>query len=128
MGELQPGAVVGNLDITNVSPVPQGTASEDASAARVGEGTETRDPSRPRSGFARQKIKIARLTNDLEVLQAEYWRLQDSHGKLEQDYCALEAAFNEITTLNASLSAELRQAKHRPSPGFSNLMMGMTRG
>jgi hypothetical protein len=135
MGEFpaQPDAVVGFPDKGDLSPVPQdgdqssgSTAPDGAPATPLSGGTE----SRPRSGFARQKIKIARLTNDLEILQSEYWRLQDdherlriSHDKIEADYSQLEVAFAEITQLNSTLSAELRQVKqHRPSPAFGSLM------
>jgi hypothetical protein len=143
MGELSAQFdAVGAAARIDESLVPQdgdqlsgGTAPESAPVAAAVEGTEARDPAKPRSGFARQKLRIVRLTNDLEVLQNEYWqlqadheRLQGSHDRLEAEYRQIEAAFAEITQLNAALSAELRQVKqHRPattfgSPGLGSLM------
>jgi hypothetical protein len=84
-------------------------------------------PSKPRSGFARQKLKLARLTALYDRLLADHEELLLSYSKLEQDYRALDEAFNEITSLNASLAADLRQVQHHrpaspPTPTISSLM------
>jgi hypothetical protein len=91
--------------------------------------------SKPRSGFARQKIKIERLTAvyenlqlDHEQLQADHERLQATHDKLEVEYRQLEAAFAEITQLKPSCLPSCGKpsssppAPYRPAPSFGSLM------
>ena len=68
---------------------------------------------KPRSGFARQKLKLQRLTDLYEHLLADHEALRDEHDKLLRDFHELDDAFSEVTRLNAELSAELRQARHR---------------
>jgi hypothetical protein len=90
-------------------------------------------PTKPRSGFARQKLKVKRLTelyenllNDYEGLLADHDRLQAEHNKTLLDCAKLEVAFSEVTELNAALAGELRQLKQQhPAPvryGTTNLM------
>jgi hypothetical protein len=89
-------------------------------------------PTKPRSGFARQKLKIQRLTelyenllNDYEALLADHDRLQAEHDKTLLDCARLEVAFGEVTELNAELAAELQRAKSQPRPSpvrYGNLM------
>jgi hypothetical protein len=82
-------------------------------------------PVKPRSGFQRQKIKIARLTELYSNLQDDYEALLADHDRLLADSGKLESAFNEITELNASLAAELRHAKQqRPGPVRYGSLMG----
>jgi hypothetical protein len=85
-----------------------------------GGGTPSDEPQKPRSGFQRQKLKIARLTelyenmrDDYEGLLADHDRLQAEHNKTLLDCAKLEVAFNEVTELNAALAGELRQLKQR---------------
>jgi uncharacterized membrane-anchored protein len=87
--------------------------------------------SKPRSGFARLKIKCARLTElyenllaDHDQLLAEHHRLEDSHDRLEQDYRVLEDGFGEVTKLNADLAAELRQTKQQRLPVRFGQLLG----
>jgi hypothetical protein len=88
------------------TPPPEVTPTE-------GGGT----PTKPRSGFARQKLKVKRLTELYENLLNDYEGLLADHDKLGRDYRALEAAFNEVTDLNTALASELRQLKQqRPAP------------
>jgi hypothetical protein len=85
-------------------------------------------PDRPRSGFARQKIKIQRLSDLYDRLLADHEELLLSYSKLEAEYHQLEEAFNEITALNESLARDLRQAQHhRPAPVRFGDLMGMMR-
>jgi hypothetical protein len=109
MGELSAQFDAGGhgTGINDASQVPHdgdqlsgGTAPEGASAAPAVEGTEAREPSKPRSGFARQKITLQRLTDlyenlliDHEQLQDTHERLQGAHDKLEAEYHQLEEAF-----------------------------------
>jgi hypothetical protein len=108
MSETEPLAVA-----TEVPPPCSPTPSE-------GGGTEASDQlqaNKPRSGFARQKLKVKRLTELYENLLNDYEGLLADHDKLGQDYHALEAAFNEVTDLNTALASELRQLKQqRPAP------------
>jgi hypothetical protein len=84
-------------------------------------------PTKPRSGFQRQKLRIARLTELYENLQNDYDQLLADHDKLGRDYVQLESAFAEVTSLNAELAAELRQTKQqRPAPvRYGSNLMGM---
>jgi hypothetical protein len=83
-------------------------------------------PTKPRSGFQRQKIKIQRLTELYENALCDYERLLANHDRLEHDYTKLESAFNEVARLNADLAAELRQLKqHRPAPVRYGSLMGL---
>ena len=77
-------------------------------------------PAKPRSGFARQKIKIAALERRIQ-------QLQDAYGQLERDYVQLESAFAEIAQLNASLAGELQQLKQQRSAPvrYGANLMGM---
>jgi hypothetical protein len=117
------------LAVATEVPPPCSTASQD------GGGTEVLEPpSKPRSGFGRMKIKVARLTelyenmrSDYETLLADHFALRQSHEKLEGDYTTLESAFSEIAHLNATLAGELRQLKQqRPaSVRYGVGLMGM---
>jgi hypothetical protein len=87
-------------------------------------------PVKPRSGFARQKLKIQRLTDLYDNLLLDHEQLLLSYNKLEAEYHQLEDAFNEITALNSSLAGELREARqHRPTFGSTSFgsLMGMMR-
>jgi hypothetical protein len=99
---------------TNIESVPDrpdtGTSPPDAPRATPPAESHA---DKPRSGFARQKIKIQRLTDLYENLQIDHEALRDEHDKLLRDFHELDDAFNEVTRLNAELSAELRQARHR---------------
>jgi hypothetical protein len=115
----------------NIAPVPDqpaaGTITTDtAPAIPPAEATP-----KPRSGFARQKLKIERLTAVYENLLIDHEALRDEHDKLLRDLHALDDAFNEVTRLNAELSAELRQARHRQptqhQPVRFGDLMGMMR-
>ena len=85
-----------------------------------GGGTPPPDtPTKHRSGFSRQKAKVARLTELYSNLQDDYEGLLVDHDRLERDYRAIEAAYSEVCQLNATLADELRQLKsqqQRPSP------------
>jgi hypothetical protein len=82
-------------------------------------------PEKPRSGFQRQKIKIQRLTELYENALGDYERLLADHDRLEQNCRSLEAAFDEIEKLNASLADELRKIKQqRPAPVRYGTLMG----
>jgi hypothetical protein len=115
MGELpaQFDAVVVGANIADASQVPHDDGQLSSGTAPAAAGTEARDSSKPRSGFARQKIKIQRLTDLYENLLIDHEALRDDHDKLLRDFHELDDAFNEVTRLNAELSAELRQARHR---------------
>ena len=79
-------------------------------------------PTRPRSGFARQKLKVQRLTELYENVLCDYERLLADHHNLERDYAKLEAAFDEVAGLNTALAGELRQLKQRPVRYGASLM------
>jgi hypothetical protein len=79
---------------------------------------------RPRSGFQRQKIKLQRLTDLYANLQIDPEALRDEHDKLLRDFHELDDAFNEVTRLNAELSAELRQARHRHPAQYRPVRFG----
>jgi hypothetical protein len=82
--------------------------------------------SKPRSGFARQKIKLQRVTELYENTLCDYERLLADHHNLERDYAKLEAAFNEVADLNTALAGELRQLKQqRPPVRYGAGLMGM---
>jgi hypothetical protein len=79
---------------------------------------------KPRSGFARMKVKVARLTelyenvrNDYEAVCADFDRLQAEHDKTLLKCAKLEAANSELDELNAGLAADLQRAKSRPRTG-----------
>jgi hypothetical protein len=116
MSETEPLAVASEV------PSPNPPASSEGAGT-----TPTDTPTKHRSGFSRQKAKVARLTEINESLRDDYDRLLGDYHKLEGDYLALEAAFNEVTELNTALADELRRLKsqQRPSPvryGTTNLM------
>ena len=97
-------------------------------APETGGGTAPEPPpSKPRSGFGRMKIKVARLTELYENMRNDYEAVCVEHDRLLADYAKLELAFNEITELNTELASELRQLKqHRPNPvRYGTLMGGM---
>jgi chromosome segregation ATPase len=105
-------------------------------APETGGGTAPEPPaSKPRSGFARQKLKvealkrrIQELEGDHETLLTDYEGLLADHDRLEQDYRALEAGFNELSQLNETLADELRKLKshqQRPPIRYGSLMGGM---
>jgi DNA repair exonuclease SbcCD ATPase subunit len=90
-------------------------------------------PTKPRSGFARMKMKVEALKRRLQELEDSHETLQDDyeavsieHDRLLADFAKLESAFAEVTDLNAALANELQQLKQRPSGpvryGASNLM------
>jgi hypothetical protein len=87
---------------------------------------------KPRSGFGRMKVKIARLTelyenmrNDYEAVCIEFDRLQAEHDKTLLDCAKLEVAFDEVTELNAELAGELRQLKQHRNPVRYGALMGV---
>jgi hypothetical protein len=51
--------------------------------------------------------------------------LQEDHDNLLAKYRALEMAFDEVTSLNAQLAAQLRQAKQQRAPVRFGSLMGM---
>jgi hypothetical protein len=123
MSETEPFAVASEV------PSPNPPASSE------GDGTVPQEPqTKPRSGFARQKLKVEALKRRVQELEdsnetilTDYEGLLSDHDKLERDYSALEAGFNELTQLNEALAGELRKLKsqQRPGPvryGASNLM------
>ena len=105
MSETEPFAVAAEVPAPNppVSSEGGGTAAPDT-------------PAKPRSGFARQKLKVARLTELYENVLCDYERLLADHHNLERDYAKLESAFNEVAELNTALAGELQRmkAQHRP--------------
>jgi hypothetical protein len=103
-----------------VSPSDPPALSEDG-------GTGLPDtPPKARSGFQRQKLKVAALQRRIQELEDDYDRACSDFEQLERDYAALEAGFNELSALNEALASELRQLKQRrPEPvryGTTNLM------
>jgi len=81
--------------------------------------------SKPRSGFARQKIKLQRLTELYENTLCDYENLLADYHKLEQKYRVLEDAFSEVIQLNASLAGELRQLKQQRPVRYGSNLMGL---
>ena len=101
-----------------------------STAPQEGGGTATPSDevqaNKPRSGFARQKIKLQRLTELYENTLCDYEQLLADHHNLESDYTKLESAFNEVARLNADLAGELRQLKQqRPPVRYGAGLMGM---
>jgi hypothetical protein len=84
----------------------QKSAESEASAAVL---------KKPRSGYARMRLRFHGLVEVYEHLQADYDRLR-------QDYAALEAAFSELKELNASLVDDLRPLRLRAGPPISHPM------
>ena len=117
-------------DVTLSQPVPDqpagGTIPTDTPPTAPPAETS---PGKPRSGFARQKIKIQRLTDLYENLRFDHEALRDDHDKLLRDSHELDDAFNEVTRLNSELAAELRQARHptQHQPVRFGDLMGMMR-
>ena len=103
--------VQGLEPVTGNTPPPEVPKPE-------GGGTSTK----PRSGFARQKLKVQRLTELYENVLCDYERLLADHHNLERDYAKLEAAFDEVAGLNTALAGELRQLKQRPVRYGASLM------
>jgi hypothetical protein len=102
---------------------PFATASEVpppcSTAPHEGGGTAASElpVSKPRSGFARQKLKVKALERRVHELEDSYDGLFADFEKLERDYIKLEHAFNEVTELNTALAGELRQLKSQQRPG-----------
>jgi chromosome segregation ATPase len=77
---------------------------------------------KPRSGYARQKLRMQRLFAQLDDLKLE-------NARLREELSTFEEVFREVKRLNETLAADLRQAKQRPStPTFANVLMGARHG
>jgi hypothetical protein len=96
-------------------PNPEKTAHYGEVAAGTGER-------RPRSGYARAKIKLDRTYQGNAALEAD-------NAQLQSDYVELERAFTELKSLNASLADDLRRS--RPvsgSPSARSIFGGLMHG
>jgi hypothetical protein len=106
--------VQGLEPVTGNTPPPEVPKPE-------GGGTSTK----PRSGFARQKLKVQRLTELYQNLLNDHDQLLSDYHRIESDYLALEAAFDEINQLNATLADELRRLKSQQRPAPVRYGMGL---
>jgi hypothetical protein len=99
----------------------------DPPVANEGGGTAPQEPqTKPRSGFQRQKLKVEALKRRVQELEDSYDGLYSDFEKLEHDYTKLESAFNEVTSLNATLAGELQQLKRqRPPVRYGANLMGL---
>jgi hypothetical protein len=81
------------------------------------------------SGFARQKVKVARLTELYQNLLNEHDQLLSDYHRIESDYATLEAGFDELSRLNETLAEELKKLKSQQRGpvryGTTDLMGGI---